>query len=358
MEQTKPPLAALTAPAALRPLVLTGPKDRAAKAIGNGLRDDLGSADDPLGAMDFCDPLAGSDAVFLYRLADAVAGMADVPAQECGPGMMLLSRSGRRASALGIRGGRAADAPRVRRWLRDLLPRFRRAVPFAFADLRMLEPDGVTPYSVTMAPPIPAEGMALFNAGGAPLPSDTVWLEWGFDGPRWALLAWKSGSDIEAVHFFTSPTYRKEAGCEVYDVWCHDCTIRPAAAEPDKFLFRTGDPFGVVRRYENASAEDAEADNPYLPKAAVDGWSLAVPGVTLGHAVAPLWTAYLLLALRSNMKRIETVKPGAIENRKRTGKGLIPVAERRVVRMPTGWTPSEGFVFDPELWDEEPPKTR
>ncbi len=335
MQNRKPdhPLSIAVPPAgpAARPLPLFGSRP-AEDALQGYVPEHLPNEPDP-------------DGVFLYRLADAVAGLENCGAKdidENGNGFMLPARAGRRFVAIGVRQGRLAHLAGIRAWLRDLLPRFRRAAPFVFPDVRLFHE-----FAATMAPQMPPEAMRLFNAGGAPLPSDTVWLEWGHDRRRWAVLAWKSGAHIEARHFHYSPAHLSRIGYDVYDVYCHGCTIQPTPTPedlPHAYVFRTDDPFGMVPATATEPGKIGIDHQPIVADAS-GRWHLAIPGLTVSPAMPSLYAAYLLVALRANAKRIETIAPGAVENRKRTGKGLIPVAERRVVRLPDGWNPSEGFSY-------------
>jgi hypothetical protein len=50
---------------------------------------------------------------------------------------------------------------------------------------------------------------------------------------------------------------------------------------------------------------------------------------------------YLTLILASNRKTVEIVKPGLIERRRRSDKGLSPLKDVHVVTMPADWRPGE-----------------
>jgi hypothetical protein len=88
------------------------------------------------------------------------------------------------------------------------------------------------------------------------------------------------------------------------------------------------DPLGHLQRIANKML----SDNPDSFEAVSRGEMFRV------HAEAA-FCIYLMLVLKSNRKKLHLVKPGVIENRRRSDKGKSRIPEYHRVTMDPDWAP-------------------
>jgi hypothetical protein len=290
-------------------------------------------------------------AMFKSDLVDAIAeiGRGVVLGDDTDLGMSYFGSEPKRRKryrGLFVPGAFRSDEPFVRRYLAALLPDLRAAVPFVFADDVLFDDSGDY-----LAPRIGGDGMRLFNSGRLRPPFPATWLEYQPDGTRRnGLLVVARGGDL-SVNMFADATGDGES--DFYRTSCFSVTIRPTLGgdqvpqgvdeRPEVFCYRVEDELGFMEREKKEFYK--EIDRPAELHA--DGWRTSRPGINVALETPALYAVYMLLVLQSNVRRIETVKTGTIENRRRSDRGQTRIPDYGLVTMPPDWSPEQGFVAPP-----------